>query len=125
MPDLPIALFAKDFSRLGPWLTLDALKGAIRRGVLREGWHFEYLGGRPVFYPQRIFTALQPKEATHEEDKASRVLRHLINGSQGKVEIRVESQRTRQPANLEHGRRRHQRKSAEVGEGEGGNRSPA
>src|SRR5262249_5763382 len=39
----------------GPWRDTDALKKAHRRNVLREGEHWDWVGGKRAYYLDRLF----------------------------------------------------------------------
>jgi hypothetical protein len=51
-------VFARELLLIGPWRTRDALKKAHRRGVLREGEHWDWVGGVRAYYLDRLFPGL-------------------------------------------------------------------
>jgi hypothetical protein len=80
-------VFARDLLKLGPWSTLAGIKGAMRRGLLVEGVHYDRLNGKPVFYPERIcpalFRATEVRTHGKAQETAERLRRVLAGESSG------------------------------------------
>jgi hypothetical protein len=73
-------VFARELLIIGPWRTMDALKKAHRRGVLREGAHWNWVGGMRAYYLDRLFPARAQDAiptAGEEQDDAEATTRRL------------------------------------------------
>lgn len=62
------AVFGRDLLTIGPWKTRDQLKRAHQRGVLREGVHWDWLGGVRVYYVARILPGCTSTRAVISAD---------------------------------------------------------
>src|SRR5439155_4780654 len=130
------AVFARELLAIGPWRTVDALKGAHRRGVLREGEHWDWVGGARAYYVERMFPgftgrAIGPsgKEDDHAQATARRLHGVLAQLPLREAPARVARDRPCAPgpapvAELADGRAGHARESGEVAAGTPRGRRP-
>src|SRR5262245_6294914 len=99
------AVFGRELLRIGPWSSTAALKRAHQRGVLREGFHWDWLGGVRVYYLERILPGLASPKAAAEggpndaaEATAQRLRRVLADLTPRTAAPRMARGRPRRPA---------------------------